>query len=131
MFQSDRPSWQNPKVLTTLVLVFVAGALTGALGMRVGLHDRLHPSNASLSKPDSAKLFLNRCQKELDLTPQQAEQMRTILDDYKLYYQSLQDQYESLQGQLEEVRATGKSRILAVLNEQQKAKFEKLLTQMK
>jgi len=121
---SDRPSWQNQRILTTLIVIFVSGAMTGALCMRLGLHERLHPSGASLNNPNTGKVFLARCQKELNLTQQQAEQMATILDDYKMYYQSLQDQ-------LDEVRATGKSRILAVLNDQQRARFEKLLNEMK
>ena len=124
MFATDRPSWQNPKVLTTLILVFVTGAFSGALSMRLGLHQRIHPTTLSLQKPDSAKIFLDRCQHELNLTPQQAEQMRSILDDYKLYYQSLQDE-------LEEVRATGKSRLMGVLNDEQRAKFDKILAEMK
>ena len=87
MFSSDRPSWQNPKVLTTLILVFVSGAFAGALSMRLGLHQRLHYAAAvGLQKPDNAKLFLDRCTKELNLSGEQAEQFRTILDDYKLYY---------------------------------------------
>jgi Spy/CpxP family protein refolding chaperone len=119
----DRASWQNPKVLTTLLLVFVAGAFTGALSMRWGLHERLHPgSSATWKDPQTAKLFLGRCRKDLNLTPKQAEEMSSILDDYKLYYQSVQDQ-------LDEVRSTGKSRIMALLNPEQKRKFEQMLSE--
>ena len=117
----ERASWQNPKVLTTLLLVFVAGAFSGALSMRWGLHDRLHPGTAASWKdPRAAKVFFERCHKELNLTPKQAEEMASILDDYKGYYQSVQDQ-------LDEVRATGKSRIMALLDERQRQKFETLL----
>jgi len=127
MFASDRPSWQNPKVLSVLILVFVAGAFTGALSMRLGLHDRLHANaggGTGLRDPIAAKTFLTRCQGELNLTSEQTDQMKSILDDYKLYYQSVQDQ-------IVEVRATGKNRIMAVLNPDQKVKFEKLLAEMK
>jgi hypothetical protein len=119
----ERASWQNPKILTTLLLIFVLGAVTGALSMRLGLHQFLHPTSASLKDPHTAKVFLDRCRKELNLTPKQAEEMGSILDDYKLYYESLQDQ-------LEEVRATGKSRIMALLDEQQRRKFERMLTEL-
>jgi uncharacterized membrane-anchored protein YhcB (DUF1043 family) len=119
MISAERAGWQNPKVITTLLLVFIAGAMAGALSMRLGLHDQLHGA-ASLRDPQTAKAFLERCTHELHLTPHQAAEMATILDDYKVYYQSLQDQ-------LEEVRATGKSRIMALLNDEQKAKFEQLL----
>ena len=125
MLQTESASWRNPRILATLILVFVAGALAGAAGMRLGLHDRIHPSTGgSLGSPKTAELFLARCDKELNLTKEQSHQMRSILDDYKQYYQSLQDS-------LEEVRATGKSRIMAVLNEEQRVRFEKLLNEMK
>jgi Spy/CpxP family protein refolding chaperone len=125
MVNTESASWRNPKILATLILVFVAGALAGATGMRLGLHDRIHPSySGSLGSPKTAELFLGRCEKELNLTREQSEQMRTVLDDYKQYYQSLQDS-------LEEVRATGKSRIMAVLNEEQRVRFEKILSEMK
>lgn len=120
MFATDRPTWQNPKILSTLLLVFIAGALTGAASMRFGLHDRwLHPV-ASMNRPDQARAFLARCQKELNLSPEQTDQISSILDDYKKYYESLQEQ-------IEDIRATGKIRIMNVLHEDQKAKFEKLL----
>jgi hypothetical protein len=120
----ERASWQNPKVLTTLLLVFIVGAFTGALSMRLGLHERLHPAAPSSWKdPHMAKVFLDRCRKELNLTPKQAEEMGSILDDYKLYYQSVQDE-------LDEVRSTGKGRIMALLDEHQRQQFEKMLNEL-
>jgi hypothetical protein len=43
-----------------------------------------------------------------------------VLADYREYYQSLEDQ-------LDDVRSTGKSRIMQILDEQQRAKFEKIM----
>ena len=125
MRSAERTTWQNPKVLTTLLLVFVAGALSGAAVMRYGLHQTIHkPAAGALSNPKSAEQFLTRCQKELNLTPQQTTQLQDILDDYKKYY-------ETLQVSLDDVRATGKSRIMSVLDDRQRARFEKLLVEMK
>lgn len=124
MIDAERASWQNPRVLTTLLLVFITGALAGALSMRLGLHERLHPSGAGLSSPNNSRAFLDKCTKELNLSPDQTRKMQAVLDDYKSYYQNVQDQYE-------EVRATGKIRILQILDDKQKARFEKLLTEMK
>jgi Spy/CpxP family protein refolding chaperone len=124
MSSGESTTWQNPKVLTTLLLVFIAGAFAGALSMRLGLHERMHHSASTLNNPNTSKVFLERCTKELNLTPEQARQMSLILDDYKQYYQSVQDQFD-------EVRSTGKNRILQVLDDQQKQKFEKILSEMK
>jgi len=113
----ERTSWQNPKVLTLLLFVFALGAVTGALGMRVGLHQYLHRASSTWN-PKAARAFLDRCEKELNLTPKQREEMGSILDDYKQYYEALED-----------VRSTGKRRIMALLDEQQKQKFEQMLTE--
>lgn len=122
MVGEGRASWSNPKVLTTLLLVFLAGAFAGALSMRVGLHDRLHATTGGFAKANKQVLF-ERCKKELNLSPEQAQEMSSILDDYAVYYQSLQDQ-------LAEVRATGKARIMSLLNEEQKSKFDRMLNEM-
>ena len=92
--------------------------------MRLGLHERMHRSSAPLTSPNTSKVFLDRCTGELSLTPEQRRQMAMILDDYKQYYQNVQDQFE-------EVRSTGKNRILQVLDERQKIKFEQILSEMK
>lgn len=125
MHAAERASWQNPKVLTTLLLVFIAGAFSGALGMRAGLHERIHAHNLlpSIKDPNASKTFLDHCMTELDLSDKQAREMASILDDYKLYYQNVQDQ-------LEEVRSTGKSRIMELLDSQQKQKFERMITEL-
>jgi hypothetical protein len=119
---NGRASWSNPRVLATLLLVFVAGAFTGAVGMRVSLRDRLHFSSSGWGKANKAEL-LDRCKKDLDLTPDQAREMAAILDDYATYYQNLQEQ-------LSDVRSSGKSRILALLNDEQKQKFERMFNEM-
>lgn len=120
----ERASWQNPKVLTTLLLVFLSGALTGALSMRLGLHDRLHPAPAfgNWGATESAA-FLDRCKSELNLSPQQAEQMAVILDDYKSFYEGVKEQ-------LADVRATGRHRIIELLTPEQRKKFEKLTSEV-
>jgi len=110
---SHRASWQDPRVLSTLLLVFLAGALTGALTMRAGLHDRLH----------GAELSYERLKAELDLDARQSEQIKSILDDFVKYNQDLQTQ-------VEDVRATGKNRILAILNPDQKKRFERICAEV-
>ena len=108
---TDAISWRNPKVLRVLLLVFAAGALSGAVtlsGPRGILMRRDSPTQvssagvASLRDKEKAMAVLTQ---ELNLTPAQTEQVGAIIDDYRRYYGNIQDQ-------VEEVRATGKSRIL-------------------
>lgn len=117
MFDTGRPSWQNPRVLAILLAVFLAGAVFGALTMRAGLHARMH-SSAAFWKNDSL-LSYDKLTRELKLTPEQSLQLKTILDDYARYHQDLQ-------AQLDDWKATGKNQILRILDPGQRARFEQL-----
>ena len=117
MSAADRASWQNPRVLTTLVLVFLTGALAGAITMRSGLHDRMH--RATYWREGGNEFSYAMLKKELDLTPEQSERLKTILDDFVKYH-------EDLQAQIEDVRATGKNRIMQMLDARQRQRFEQL-----
>jgi len=105
-------SW-NPRVagLTVLVLVFLCGAVAGALVMNFGVHNRLH--QPAFDTRAGRTLYFEHLRKELDLTPAQAEQMQSILDDFWKYYRT--------------VLSDSKSRIDEVLNPAQRAKFDRML----
>ncbi len=120
------PGAQNPKVISTLVVVFLAGAAVGALAMQLGLHEKLHRTAAAASKPvplAAKDAVLQRFKTELSLSPAQTQQISSILDDYRHYYQSLQDQ-------LDDVRALGKTRIVQILDEGQRQKFDKMMNEL-
>ncbi len=84
MLAVDRASWQNPRILTTLVMVFLCGALVGAITMRSGLHDKLHRSAAAYWKDGQSEFSYDRLKRDLNLTPDQAERLKTILDDFEI-----------------------------------------------
>lgn len=112
-------TWRNPRILLTLSMVFLSGVIVGALVMRVGVHDVLHKP-APYWQEGGKEISLQRLTQELSLTPPQAQQLEIILDDFVMYVQTLQ-------GQMDEVRATGKNRILRILDDEQKRKFERML----
>jgi len=116
---TERASWRNSQVLGLLVLVFVAGALSGAFAYRMVRVAQKSSAGANiLNLKESSSLA--QLQRELALTPEQTKQVQAIIDDYKRYYGNIQDQFE-------EVRATGKNRIVQVLDPEQRQKFEKLM----
>jgi len=122
---AERAPWQNPRILSTLFLVFLAGASFGALSMSFGLHEKLHhtasaPPPLAASNAANHDAVLEKFKTELDLSGAQTEKLALVLEDYRLYYQSLQDQ-------LDDLRSTGKTRILQILNPDQKVKFEKMV----
>ena len=123
MFAAERASWQNPRVLTTLVLVFLTGALAGAITMRSGLHEKMHRGAPSYWRDGRNEFSYDMLKKELDLTPEQSDRLKTILDDFVKYH-------EDLQAQIEDVRATGKNRIMQMLDTRQRQRFEQLSNQL-
>lgn len=117
---------RNPKVISTLAFVFLAGMACGALFMREGLHEKLHRTVAAASVPSSQSprdAVVQRFRTELNLTPEQTQQITAVLDDYRHYYQSLSDQ-------LDDVRSTGKNHILQILDPAQREKFEKMMSEV-
>ncbi len=124
MFAADRASWQNPRILTLLLLIFLCGALAGAITMRAGLHDKMHRSAAGGYWKDGRNEFsYGTLRKELNLTADQSERLKTILDDFVKYH-------DDLEAQIEDVRATGRNRILQMLTPEQRKKFEQLSEQL-
>ena len=108
-----RHSWVGPRAagISTLVLVFLCGAVVGALAFNLGVHKRLHREPFwSASGKEAA---VQRVKKELDLSAVQVEQLESILDDFAKYYRT--------------VLSDGKSRIMQILNDDQKKKFEHMM----
>jgi hypothetical protein len=119
-----RPAWKNPQLLLVLALIFLCGAIAGAIAMGTAFHHWPGASRPSPSWREGGKeISLLRFKKELNLTPAQTEELELVLDDFMKYYQMLQSQ-------MDDVRAMGKTRILRVLDDQQKRKFEKMLSEM-
>ncbi|MBM3774184.1 MAG: hypothetical protein FJW37_03390 [Acidobacteria bacterium] len=106
---SPLTAMRNPKAIcvATLMLVFLAGGVIGALAMS------LRAPRAPFWTESGKALYLERVKRELDLTPDQAEQMELILDDFSKYYRT--------------VLSDGKSRILAILRPEQRQKFESMV----
>jgi DNA-binding MarR family transcriptional regulator len=91
--------------------------------VRLALSSRASRGYNAAWREGGKEISLDRFRKELSLSPAQAKQMETILDDFFGYYQTLQ-------AQMDEVRASGKARILSTLNEEQRKKFEKMMSDL-
>src|SRR5262245_5869692 len=105
-------SW-DPKLVcaVTLALVFLCGVAAGAVAMNLGVHSRLH--QPAFDTPAGKAAYFARVEKELDLSPQQAEQMRSVLNDMWQYYRI--------------VVTDSKARVDQLLNADQRRKFDHLL----
>jgi Spy/CpxP family protein refolding chaperone len=107
----------SPKLIATisLTLVFLCGGVVGALVMDLGVHNRQRP--AAFETTQGQTMYFEHLQKELDLTPAQSEQVKSILGDFWQYYRTV----------LSECRG----RIDQILTAGQRAKFERLLQDQK
>ncbi|MBL8241679.1 MAG: hypothetical protein JNM66_29910 [Bryobacterales bacterium] len=124
MIGRAQPAWKNPQILLTLSLVFLCGALAGAVIYKLA-SQRVSAKQVAASWKDSTKeQTLSHLKRELELTPEQAAEIETALDDFSLYYQMLH-------AQMEEVMATSKSRIDQVLSEEQRKKFSRIMNELK
>jgi hypothetical protein len=120
---TTRTPGPNLRVVSTLALVFLAGAASGALWMQFGLHAKLRQAVSAANPAPSRDTLLQRFNTELGLSHDQSQKIAAVLADYSQYYQSLQDQ-------LDDVRATGKTQILQILNPDQRDRFEKLMSDL-
>jgi hypothetical protein len=104
-----------------LLTVFLAGGFIGAWTMRQ-VHRRFHEM-PTFEPKSGAKLSYDQLKEELNLSPEQALKLKTILDDFVKYN-------EDIQSQIEDYRATGKNRIRSILTPDQERQFEKLCDQV-
>lgn len=116
----NRDSGFNPRVIAILAVIFFCGTAVGAVGMNLYLHRFLPPLKESYFAYRGHRLSMDQLQRELDLNADQRETIKLILDDYAKYFLNLEDQRQTLY-------ESGKLKILDVLNDQQKTKFEQLL----
>lgn len=105
----------NPKVAgaLTLLLVFLCGAVVGAVAMDFGVHNRQRNATLDTLQGKGNAATFARLQKELNLTPAQSEQVESTLNDLWQYYRS--------------VLSDCKQRVEQTLTPEQKVKFERLL----
>ena len=109
----ERPAGKvrDPRLICgmTLTLVFLAGAVVGALAMDLGIHNRPRPTGFDTPRA----LDFERIQKELSLTAAQSEQMKSVLEDFWQYYRN--------------VVSGGKQQVEQLLTLEQRRKFERML----
>ena len=119
MLHRDEAGWANPKVIVILAVVFLSGSVFGAAAMREYLHTRLHLPAAHDFVYHGQRVGFDHLKSALNLTEDQEETVKQVLDDFAKYYQNLEDQRE-------DVTEAGKRKIFAVLTPDQKRRFNDL-----
>jgi uncharacterized membrane protein len=96
--------------ILSFILVFLCGAVLGAVVMSISGHAQLHGTAPAAS---GLSMSVTEWKTRLDLTDQQTIQLTSILDDFSRYYDN--------------VLADGNSRIMQILNPEQRRRFEEML----
>jgi hypothetical protein len=103
--------------IVSLVLVFLCGAVLGALVMGYGEHTGIIHSHKQAAPPPSSAFAVSadELRRQLGLSDQQVHQLDSILDDFGRYYDNLM--------------ADGQTRIRQILNDDQRRKFDRLIAE--
>jgi hypothetical protein len=116
MLQNDEASWSNPKVLVTLLVIFLCGAAFGSVLTRSYIHKKIGDRR-------SVAISLQNLKAELKLTPDQEKIITKELDDYVKFYQNIREEQE-------DVAAVGKRRIFDALTPAQRRRFNEIFDQL-
>ena len=105
------PKSAKATLCLSFALVFLCGGVTGALLLNLKTHAHtLEPDRGHFK----GKLELQHLHKALDLSDEQTRQLSMILDDVAKYYDN--------------VLSDGQTRVMQILDDRQKEKFQKLLS---
>ncbi len=123
MLHHGNASWSNPRVLSTLAIVFLFGMTFGCVCMRGYLRSQLLPPAAATAPIDQARhAGLENLKTKLKLSSSQEQTITKILDDYGKYYQNIEDERQ-------DVAQDGSRRILEALTPEQRKIFNDLIGQ--
>ena len=117
---------RNPKIALVILLVFACGAMTGAVATRYHYRGTLLKASAAgpkMWKEGGKEISVEHFRKELGLSEAQTREVAEVLDDFMKYYQTLQ-------AQMDDVRANGKDRIVSILSPEQREKFGRMMTEL-
>jgi len=98
--------------IVSFVLVFLCGAVLGAVVMSFSGHASLH-GTPPLAVGPYTPISVREWKEQLNLTDQQTVQLTSILDDVVRYYDN--------------VLADGNTRIMQILNPEQRRQYERML----
>src|SRR5215471_12946438 len=110
--------WNTPIALY-LFLVFVSGAVVGALGYRL----YSPPSARSNQTPEQWRhQYVTELQSRVNMTPEQLKKVNEILDDTDRCYNAARDQHHK---EVDRIKEDYRSKLRAILTPEQLPKYEK------
>jgi len=109
------------KVWLVLVGVFLLGGVTGA--SLAGVY-HLHQRDDSHNRGERREAFFEKMRSDLNLTNEQATQIKTILDETRSQFQSLQAEARP---RFDSIKQKERARIRGILDSQQQQRFDQII----
>ncbi|HUJ49178.1 MAG TPA: hypothetical protein VLW25_03240 [Bryobacteraceae bacterium] len=113
--------WNLPIALY-LFLVFVSGAVVGALGYRT-YKPPTASSNSPLSPEDARRQYIREMQSRANLTDDQLQQVNTILDETRSRFHEARDKHNQI---VKDIGEQQRAKVRAILTAEQLPKVEQL-----
>jgi hypothetical protein len=107
-----------------LLLVFVSGAVVGALGYRTYNPPVARSVNpAAIPAGDWRRQYMDESKARLDLTPDQVKQLSTIMDDTEMRFRQARERENQ---EIRQIRDEHIEKVKMMLSPEQRPKYEKL-----
>ena len=106
-------------------LIFLSGVLVGAFGHRLYTVNTVS-ANPLRSPEEFRKRYVAEMESRLKLRPDQVAQLNTFLDQTRARLHEVHDRYRP---EMESIRHEQNGKIKAMLDEQQRAEYDKILAE--
>jgi Spy/CpxP family protein refolding chaperone len=124
MGMTDVSTTATRKAALWVGAVFLLGAALGGVLGYLFAHRPVSAANPPLSEPERRARRVQQLTKDLSLTPQQAQQLDSIMMQRHTDTKAIHDQTDA---QLDAVRQKGRAQIRAILTPDQMPRFEEFL----
>jgi Spy/CpxP family protein refolding chaperone len=114
----------NPPIALYLFLVFVSGAVVGAMGYRVYSPPTTR-SAPRVSPEEWRKRFVDEMQSHVNLTADQVQKVNAIMDETKTRFDDDRDRHHRV---VEQIREEQRAKMRALLTAEQLPKYEQFRT---
>lgn len=111
--------WPIP-IAVYLFLVFISGAVVGALGYRMYSPPSAR-SEHRVSPEEWRKQYLDELTARVNLTPDQVQKVNAILDDTDARFNQARDQHHQA---IEQIKEDHRNKLRALMTPQQLVKYE-------
>ncbi len=118
--------WNLPIALY-LFLVFVSGAVVGALGYRAYSPPSARSGSPSRVSPEEwRRQYLNELQSRVNLTADQVQKVNAILDDTDGRFNQARDQHHQA---IEQIKEDHRAKLRAIMTPEQLPKYDQFRTE--